>query len=116
MAVTHRPTYPISSSTFFWLAIPVEEMPCGITALVTAARASNYVVGVEATFSLVQIGEEEDRRLAFVASDDDVPGPRLGGKHGGTIFRRGRFGAGHNRDGRLSSSAQTNLPNLQPAE
>lgn len=42
--------------------------------------------------------------------------PALGVNNGGTFFRRGRFGAGHNPDGRLSSSAQTSLSNLQPAE
>ena len=47
-----------------------------------AAWASDDVIGFEAAFAFSQIGEEEDRRFAFVASNNDVPCSLLGLQHG----------------------------------
>ena len=46
------------------------------------ARTRDDVIGFKAAFAFSQIGEEENRRFAFVASDNDVPGPLLGLQHG----------------------------------
>ena len=43
-----------------------------VTAFMTTARAGNYIVGVENTLAFGQIGEQDDRRLAFVTSHDDI--------------------------------------------
>ena len=53
-----------------------------VSAFMTAARTGNYVVRVENAFTVREIGEEEDRRLALLASNNDVPPPRFGRKHG----------------------------------
>ena len=43
-----------------------------------AAWARDDVIGFKTAFTFGQIGKEEDRRFALVASDNDIPGPLLG--------------------------------------
>lgn len=66
--------------------MPLIVMTRRVGAFVAASRAGNYVAGVERAFAFVQVGEEVDRGFAVVASDNDVPRPRLGLQHGGTTF------------------------------
>jgi len=54
----------------------------GVPTLMAASWAGHDVVSVESAFAFGQIWEEEDRRFASVASDDDGPSSRFGSKHG----------------------------------
>jgi hypothetical protein len=44
-----------------------------VAAFMTTARAGNYVVSVENALAFCQIEEQDDRRLAFVTSHDNIP-------------------------------------------
>ena len=57
-----------------------------VTAFMSTAWTGDYVVGVENAFAFCQIGEQDDRRLAFVTSHDDIPGVLLRLKHWGTLL------------------------------
>ena len=83
----------------------------------TTAWAGHYVVGVEDTFALGQIGEEEDRRAAFVASNDDIPLAIFRLDHGEhPLSGNSALGAGWRSPGYgLSSSAKNNALSFQPA-
>jgi hypothetical protein len=59
----------------------VEVMPAGISTLVPATWTSYDVVSVDAAVTLIEVGEEEDRPLALLASDNDIPRTLLRLKH-----------------------------------
>ena len=64
-----------------------------VAAFMSTARAGNYVVSVENALALCQIGEQHDRRLAFVTSHDDIPCALLRLNHWGTSLS-GTMGLG----------------------
>src|SRR5438876_3263995 len=65
-------------------------MSARVLALVLALRTGNQVVRVEAALSFGQIAEEENSRLALLASHNNIPITisKFGG-HGGTLLLSG---------------------------
>ena len=53
-----------------------------VSAFMSTTWAGHDVIGVQNTFTFGKVGEEEDRRFAFLARDDDIPPSGFGLKHG----------------------------------
>ena len=81
-----------------------------VAAFMSTARAGNYVVSVENALALCQIGEQHDRRLAFVTSHDDVPGALLRLNHWELGCRGRGLGAGRRTRVTVSVFSQKTIP------